>query len=668
MAERNVGRAWSEEEDKLLTDAVNKHGEQDNWKTIALSVPGRTNKACRKRWLHSLSPTVKKSAWTAEEDKLLIDLFAKLGAKWSNIARQIPGRTDDACSKRYREALDPSLKKDEWTIEEDTKLLEAYARLGGKWGQISQEFGRSGLGCRNRWRLLERKKKASPMQGGQLVQQESSGHSLGSQGSEISVSQDERRDQSQDSATASEQSCFYYPPESYVGFPSEATSDIAYIFRQPGIEEVRPVHAQVAPFQVSSTSSLSAALSDPPPVHQPLPPVSILPEDRSETASSSSLWSSPAFSSAAEMSQDGAMALDDFQDEGLPYLGQMFTHHQQPNFNQQYYQPSIRESGMYSSISPISYPDTPLPDSPQFFHSDGSWAKSPSTHLMAIFEQLPHMAPTPPITEHPDNQSSTASTPYHHFTSLSPTPSPNPGSLIELPLPEQPAQRSLLFSTHHGTASQPIRRRKTTSKRNTKLSQIKPGGRLSSALTLCDPTLRPYACGRERCWPADAVTSSACYPTSKELFDHVKDDHVHDLPGDKPYRCALAGCGKSWKSINGLQYHLQISTVHFRHAVSSRFSAPATGVAEETSATGSSTETESENIVSDRIFPCTQLDCCKVYRQASGLRYHLKHGHPEHLPAQLPTVPPALARHLSTKTKKPRRKPVSAAASESTDS
>jgi hypothetical protein len=34
--------------DQLLKDAVANHGEHDNWKNIALCIPGRTNKACRK--------------------------------------------------------------------------------------------------------------------------------------------------------------------------------------------------------------------------------------------------------------------------------------------------------------------------------------------------------------------------------------------------------------------------------------------------------------------------------------------------------------------------------------------------------------------------------------------------------------------------------------------
>ena len=178
MSERGVGKPWTTQEDNLLIQAVAIHGENDNWKAVAALVPGRTNKACRKvclkgvvgalcsslqisvvqRWLHSLSPNVKKTAWTPEEDQLLLSLYATHGTKWSVIARGIPGRTDDACSKRYREALDPSLKRDDWTYDEDVKLLEVYTRLGGKWGLIGQELNRSGLGCRNRYSCMRSKR------------------------------------------------------------------------------------------------------------------------------------------------------------------------------------------------------------------------------------------------------------------------------------------------------------------------------------------------------------------------------------------------------------------------------------------------------------------------------------------------------------------------------
>ena len=93
---------------------------------------------------------MKKTAWTPEEDRLLLELYALHAGKWAAIAKQIPGRTDDACSKRYREALDPQLKKGEWTTEEDAQLLQAHQQLGGRWGLVGQQLQRSGLGCRNR--------------------------------------------------------------------------------------------------------------------------------------------------------------------------------------------------------------------------------------------------------------------------------------------------------------------------------------------------------------------------------------------------------------------------------------------------------------------------------------------------------------------------------------
>lgn len=78
--------------------------------------------------------------------------------------------------------------------------------------------------------------------------------------------------------------------------------------------------------------------------------------------------------------------------------------------------------------------------------------------------------------------------------------------------------------------------------------------------------VRPYACGHRQCWPTDATirTNLACFATSRELGDHSKNSHADDvLGGGKPFRCGLESCGKSWKSINGLQYHLQMYTIHF---------------------------------------------------------------------------------------------------------
>ncbi|KAG1053985.1 hypothetical protein G6F43_003975 [Rhizopus delemar] len=149
---------WTPEEDNLLRLAVQLYGDKtEKWSKIAACVPGRTNKNCRKRWFHSLDPSLRKGAWTDEEDQLLREGVSKYPNQWSKIADMLEGRTDDQCAKRWRESLDPSIDRSDWTEEEDKRLMEKYEEYGSQWQRIAYFFeGRPGLHCRNRWRKLQR--------------------------------------------------------------------------------------------------------------------------------------------------------------------------------------------------------------------------------------------------------------------------------------------------------------------------------------------------------------------------------------------------------------------------------------------------------------------------------------------------------------------------------
>ncbi|KAJ2450014.1 hypothetical protein EV183_004569 [Coemansia sp. RSA 2336] len=150
--------AWTREEDRLLMVGVRVYGPNtESWPRIAMLVPGRTNKSCRKRWFHSLDPSLHKGPWTAEEDEMLRQRVAQYPSQWSRVAEGIPGRTDDQCAKRWRESLDPEIDRSKWRPEEDRLLLEKYAELGTQWQKIATFFqGRPGLHCRNRWRKIYR--------------------------------------------------------------------------------------------------------------------------------------------------------------------------------------------------------------------------------------------------------------------------------------------------------------------------------------------------------------------------------------------------------------------------------------------------------------------------------------------------------------------------------
>ncbi|KAG0049288.1 hypothetical protein BGZ83_005898 [Gryganskiella cystojenkinii] len=149
---------WTPEEDEYLRAAVQKYGDKtEKWAKIAACVPGRTNKNCRKRWFHSLDPSLKKGTWTEEEDHLLRTGVQNFKGQWSKIAERIKGRTDDQCAKRWRESLDPHIDRADWTPEDDVVLLQKFEEYGSQWQKIALSFpGRPGLHCRNRWRKIQR--------------------------------------------------------------------------------------------------------------------------------------------------------------------------------------------------------------------------------------------------------------------------------------------------------------------------------------------------------------------------------------------------------------------------------------------------------------------------------------------------------------------------------
>ncbi|XP_062231449.1 myb-related protein 308-like [Phragmites australis] len=93
-AHTNKG-AWTKEEDERLVAHIRAHGE-GCWRSLPKAAGLlRCGKSCRLRWMNYLRPDLKRGNFTDDEDELIIRLHSLLGNKWSLIAGQLPGRTDN---------------------------------------------------------------------------------------------------------------------------------------------------------------------------------------------------------------------------------------------------------------------------------------------------------------------------------------------------------------------------------------------------------------------------------------------------------------------------------------------------------------------------------------------------------------------------------------------
>jgi len=121
MVVTKVGQ-WSNVEDEVLKAAISKYG-LNQWSRCASLLAKKTAKQCKSRWQEWLDPTIKKTEWSREDDEKLLTMARLLPTQWRTIA-PIVGRTATQCLERYQKLLD-----------------EQEAREGGDLGLAGPEGG-----------------------------------------------------------------------------------------------------------------------------------------------------------------------------------------------------------------------------------------------------------------------------------------------------------------------------------------------------------------------------------------------------------------------------------------------------------------------------------------------------------------------------------------------
>eukprot|EP00253_Pinus_taeda_P000861 PITA_00861 len=150
----NVNKGpWTAEEDAKLLECIARHG-TGNWTSLPTKAGlKRCGKSCRLRWTNYLRPDLKHDRFTSQEEQLIVNLHAAIGSRWSLIAAQLPGRTDNDVKNHWNTRLRKKLCGmgiDPVTHRPISQILAEYAGNVGHSGGSEDQIAKARISCLSR--------------------------------------------------------------------------------------------------------------------------------------------------------------------------------------------------------------------------------------------------------------------------------------------------------------------------------------------------------------------------------------------------------------------------------------------------------------------------------------------------------------------------------------
>ncbi|AQK62584.1 transcription factor MYB15 isoform X2 [Zea mays] len=139
---------WSPEEDAKLKSYIEQNGTGGNWIALPQKIGlKRCGKSCRLRWLNYLRPNIKHGGFSDEEDMIILSLYISIGSRWSIIAAQLPGRTDNDIKNYWNTRLKKKLFGKQSRNKDQRQQHQFMRQLAGSAasdGMVKQEAAAGG--------------------------------------------------------------------------------------------------------------------------------------------------------------------------------------------------------------------------------------------------------------------------------------------------------------------------------------------------------------------------------------------------------------------------------------------------------------------------------------------------------------------------------------------